>query len=220
LSLLRTIDLRLAYGRTVALDGVNLTLDAGEVVAVLGPSGSGKSSMLYCLSGVLKPDSGEVWFRDHRIDNQSADERSRLRLRVFGFVMQLGLLVPELSLLENVALPLRLIGQKKSHANDQAIEWLDRLGIGSLAGRRPGEVSGGEMQRAAVARALVHSPGIVYCDEPTGSLDTENGKIVLDLLVAQARDLRAATMIVTHNEDLTTLADRVLRMADGRVVEG
>jgi putative ABC transport system ATP-binding protein len=122
-------------------------------------------------------------------------------------------------LLENVALPLRLNGHSKSDATEQAFEWLDRLRIGPLADRRPGEVSGGEMQRAAVARSLIHSPGIVYCDEPTGSLDTENGKIVLDLLVGQARDLGAATMIVTHNEDLTALADRVLHVTDGRVVE-
>lgn len=218
--LLTTRGLTLSFGRTVALAGVDVSIGAGEVIAVLGPSGSGKSSLLYCLSGVLRPDSGEVWFRGERIDNASSETRSWLRRRSFGFVMQFGLLVPELSLLENVGLPLRLDGRSRADANAATGDWLDRLGIGHLAGMRPGEVSGGEMQRAAVARSLIHSPEVVFADEPTGSLDSENGQIVLDLLVDQARSLGAAVVIVTHNREVSGVADRVLRVADGHVVEG
>lgn len=220
LALLRTSDLRLTFGRTVALAGVDVLIGAGEVVAVLGPSGSGKSSLLYCLSGVLRPDAGEVWFRNERIDNASSDTRALLRRRSFGFVMQFGLLVPELSLLENVALPLRLDGRSRADANTVAADWMGRLGIGHLAGMRPGEVSGGEMQRAAVARSLIHSPEVVFGDEPTGSLDSANGRIVLDLLVDHARSMGAAVMIVTHDRDVSAVADRVLLVADGHVTEG
>jgi len=220
LALLETSGLTLRFDRTVALAGVDVSIGAGEVIAVLGPSGSGKSSLLYCLSGVLRPDAGEVWFRGERFDDATNDERALLRRRSFGFVMQFGLLVPELSLLENVALPLRLDGQSRADAYGTAFDWLGRLGIGHLSGMRPGEVSGGEMQRAAVARSLIHSPEIVFGDEPTGSLDSANGQIVLDLLVGQARGMGAAVVIVTHDQDVTAVADRVLRVADGHVVEG
>lgn len=215
-SILEGRDLQLVIGRSVALAGATLRVSQGEVVAVLGASGSGKSSLLHCLSGILAPTAGEVWFDGERVDALGDDGWSRLRRERLGFVLQLGQLVPELSLRENVALPLRLLGTGRLEASRHGEEWLDRLGIGELAGMRPGEVSGGEMQRAAVARALVHGPSVLLADEPTGALDSANGRLVLDLMVSHAREAGAAVVMATHDPATAAVADRVVRMVDGR----
>src|SRR5688572_32949054 len=150
--------LKKRFGKTTALDGVSVSIDPGEIVAVMGPSGSGKSTLLHCLAGILRPDEGEVWFDGERIDALGEGPLTKLRRSSFGFVFQLGQLVSELDLLENVALPLLLAGRPRKEALDGSRRWLGRLGVEEVADHRPGEVSAGQSQRAAVARALIHEP--------------------------------------------------------------
>jgi putative ABC transport system ATP-binding protein len=208
--------LRLAFGVTQALDGVDLSVARGEVVAVMGPSGCGKSTLLHVLSGVLIPDEGSVCLDGQRLDRRTDDERSALRLRRFGFVFQFGDLIPELSLRENVELPLRLQGRGRQ-ARDAAALLLAELDIAGVAERRPGQVSGGQAQRAAVARALVHDPDVVFADEPTGALDSAGGELVLDVLTAAARRRAAAIVLVTHEARTAAYADRTVFLHDGRL---
>lgn len=207
--------LRLRFGATVALDGVDIDVGRGEILAVMGRSGSGKSTLLHVLSGVLVPDQGEVLFGAQRLDTLGDAARSRVRLRHFGFVFQFGDLVPELSLRDNVELPLRLVGAKDAAAAAQ--ELLEEFEIAAVASRRPGQVSGGQAQRAAVARALVHRPEVVFADEPTGALDSVSGELVLDALTAAARRRGAAVVVVTHEARVAAYADRTLLLRDGRV---
>ncbi|MFI2652388.1 ABC transporter ATP-binding protein [Micromonospora fulviviridis] len=207
--------LRLRFGATVALDGVDIDVGRGEILAVMGRSGSGKSTLLHVLSGVLVPDQGEVLFGAQRLDTLGDAPRSRVRLRHFGFVFQFGDLVPELSLRDNVELPLRLVGAKDAAAAAQ--ELLEEFEIAAVASRRPGQVSGGQAQRAAVARALVHRPEVVFADEPTGALDSVSGELVLDALTAAARRRGAAVVVVTHEARVAAYADRTLLLRDGRV---
>ena len=147
-----------SFGETPALRGANLSVASGEIVAIMGPSGSGKSTLLHCLAGVFRPDSGEVWFNGQRIDGWDEDKRTKLRRTAFGFVFQFGQLVPELSTADNVALPLLLNKVGRKEAYKRAVSWLGRLGLEGLEGRRSGELSGGQAQRVAVARALVAGP--------------------------------------------------------------
>jgi len=211
-------DLRKTFGTTAALAGVTFEVTPGEVVAVMGPSGSGKSTLLHCLAGLLRPDAGEVVFDGRRVDQLSERERSALRLHRFGFVFQFGELVPELTLLENVALPVRLTQRAgRRTAARRAQEALAALGVGEVADRRAAEVSGGQAQRAAVARALVHDPAVVFADEPTGALDTVAGEQVLEALVGMARDRGTAVVLVTHEPRVAAYAQREVVLRDGRV---
>jgi putative ABC transport system ATP-binding protein len=216
--LLVGIDLRRRFGPTVALDGASVALAAGEVVAVMGPSGSGKSTLLHCLAGILRPDSGEVHYRGHRLDSLSEAARSRLRRSDFGFVFQFGQLVPELTAAENVMLPLLLAGLSRAEVAGRATEWLMRLEVQDVAGKRPGALSGGQGQRVAVARALVADPRVVFTDEPTGSLDSLNGEMVMNLLVDAARRQGATVVLVTHEPRVAAYADREIVLRDGRSV--
>ncbi|MDT8913156.1 ABC transporter ATP-binding protein [Amycolatopsis sp. PS_44_ISF1] len=214
--LLGARDLRKSFGPTLALDGAGIDLRAGEIVAVMGPSGSGKSTLLHCLAGIVPPDSGEVRYAGRVLSALPDRERSALRRSDFGFVFQFGQLVPELSCLENVALPLRLDGVRRKPAERLAREWLDRLEVGGLADQRPGEVSGGQGQRAAIARALVTGPRVVFADEPTGALDSLNGERVLRLFATAARETGAAVLLVTHEPRVAAYADREIVVRDGR----
>jgi putative ABC transport system ATP-binding protein len=204
-----------SFGPTPALRGADIDVAAGEVLAVMGPSGSGKSTLLHCLAGILRPDSGEVWFDGRRIDDLPEPTRSRLRRDRFGFVFQFGQLVPELPVLENVMLPLLLGGERMRTARAAANSLLDRLDLDGLHRRRPGELSGGQAQRVAVARALVARPTVIFADEPTGSLDTLAGEMVLDLLVDRARDQGATVLLVTHEARVASFADRQVVVRDG-----
>jgi len=210
------IDLHKAFGATAALRGASLTVGAGEVVAVMGPSGSGKSTLLHCLAGILRPDAGLVRYRDVDVTGLSDAGRSALRRRDFGFVFQFGQLVPELTCLQNVALPLRLARTGRREAERAAAEWLERLDVADVAGKRPGETSGGQGQRVAVARALVGRPSVVFADEPTGALDSLNGERVMELLVEVARESGAAVVLVTHEPRVAAYADREVVVRDGR----
>lgn len=198
--MLEARELTLSYGQTRALNGVSMSVAPGESVAVMGASGSGKSSLLHCLAGVIAPDSGSVHIDGTDLTGLSDRSRSRVRLERIGVVFQFGDLVPELSLIENVMLPLQLLGQKTAAARDRAMELLTELGIPDLADSRAGEVSGGQAQRAAVARAMVHRPAIVLADEPTGSLDSFNAEDVMDALIALTRTAETALVVVTPRQ--------------------
>lgn len=211
--------LRLSFGATPVLREVSIAVQPGELVAVMGPSGSGKSSLLHVLAGLLTPDAGEVHLNGSRTDGMSERARSALRLSRMGFVFQFGDLIPELTLVENVELPLRLTGISRRPARARALGALDRLDVRDVADRRVSDVSGGQAQRAAVARALVHEPALVFADEPTGALDTLAGELVLEALVTAARQQRTAVLLVTHDHRVAAYADRTVSVLDG-VVEG
>jgi putative ABC transport system ATP-binding protein len=213
--LLRATDLHLSFGSSPALTGASLDVGPGEILALLGPSGSGKSTLLHCLAGILRPDRGEVRYRGQRVDDQSDSVRSALRRSDFGFVFQFGSLVPELTALDNVALPLRLAGRRRRDAEADALQWLEQLEVGDVADKLPGEVSGGQGQRVAVARALVAGPRVVFADEPTGALDSLNGELVMDLLVGAARQQGASVVLVTHEPRVAAYADREVVLRDG-----
>jgi putative ABC transport system ATP-binding protein len=216
-SLIEARDLELSFGATPALRGASLAADAGEMLAVMGPSGSGKSTLLHCLAGILRPSAGEVWFGGRRIDTLGETERSALRRDRFGFVFQSGQLVPELSAVENVALPLLLGGMRRASALAQARPWFGRLGLDGLEGRRSGELSGGQAQRVALARGLITRPDVLFADEPTGSLDSLTGEQVMGLLTAAARDQGSTVILVTHEPRVAAYARREVIVRDGRV---
>jgi putative ABC transport system ATP-binding protein len=215
-SLLTAQDLRKVYGPTTALDGAEFSIHPGEVVAVMGPSGSGKSTLLHCLAGIVPPDSGSITYNGREVTAMSDAERSALRRSEFGFVFQFGQLVPELTCVENVALPLRLNGTSRKEAERTALAWMERLEVDDLRKKRPGEVSGGQGQRVAVARALVTNPRVVFADEPTGALDSFNGERVMELLTDAARSANAAVVLVTHEARVAAYSDREIVVRDGR----
>ncbi|MFD4693349.1 ABC transporter ATP-binding protein [Streptomyces sp. NPDC058463] len=215
-SLLVAHDLRKTYGSTAALDGASFSVHPGEVVAVMGPSGSGKSTLLHCLAGIITPDSGTVTYAGRELSAMSDAQRSALRRSDFGFVFQFGQLVPELTCVENVALPLRLNGTRRKEAERMALRWMERLEVEGLAAQRPGEVSGGQGQRVAVARALVGSPKVVFADEPTGALDSLNGERIMELLTECARSANTAVVLVTHEARVAAYSDRDVVVRDGR----
>ena len=218
-ALLSAEDLHRSFGSTAALDGASMSVAAGEIVAVMGPSGSGKSTLLHCLAGIIRPDAGTVRYQGADLAALGDRARSALRRTDFGFVFQFGQLVPELTCLENVALPLRLNGSRGRVAARRAREMLAELALAEIGGKRPGEVSGGQGQRVAVARALVTSPRVIFADEPTGALDSLNGETVLKLLLAAARQTGAAVVLVTHEARVAAYSDREAVVRDGRVRE-
>jgi len=209
--------LQLSFGSTPALRGASIGVASGEPLALTGPSGSGKSTLLHCLAGVLLPDTGIVTFAGRRLDELSADERTRLRRRHIGLVLQFGQLVPELTAVENVALPLLLEGRTRRDAEQAARRWLEQLEVIDRADVRPPGMSGGEQQRVAIARALVTSPDVVLADEPTGSLDTVTGELALEVLVKATRETGAALVVVTHDHRVSAWMDREVVLRDGAV---
>jgi len=215
-SLLMADDLHKSYGHTPALDGAEFSIHPGEVVAVMGPSGSGKSTLLHCLAGIVRPDSGSVHYGGRELSAMSDSERSGLRRGEFGFVFQFGQLVPELTCVENVALPLRLSGVKRKEAEARSLSWMERLEVAAVAAKRPGEVSGGQGQRVAVARSLVTGPRVLFADEPTGALDSLNGERVMELLTEAARETRTAVVLVTHEARVAAYSDREVVVRDGK----
>jgi putative ABC transport system ATP-binding protein len=207
----------LSFGETPALRGASVSIASGEILAIMGPSGSGKSTLLHCLAGILVPDSGEVWFNGHRVDTMSESERSALRRDRFGFVFQFGQLVPELTAEENVALPLLLGGTRRNEALASARRWFERLKLDGLERHRAGEMSGGQAQRVALARGLVAHPEVLFADEPTGSLDSLTGELVMDLMTAAARQEGTTVVLVTHEPRVAAYADREVIVRDGTV---
>lgn len=205
--------------RTVALDGVDLTVRAAESLAIMGPSGSGKTTLLHVLGGILAPASGSVLHQGTDLATLSDAARTRLRRSAFGFVFQDGQLLGELTALENVILPRMLAGQSRRAASADARSWLDRLGLGGMHDRRPGQLSGGQAQRVAIARAMAGRPGVVFADEPTGALDQATGHSVLDLLVRTCDEAGASLVIVTHDPQVAGACERTVAMQDGRIAQ-
>ena len=215
--IVEALNLVKSFGSTPALRGASLAVQRGEIVAVMGPSGSGKSTLLHCLAGILVPEEGEVWFGGRRLDTLSDDERSALRRDRFGFVFQSGQLVPELTAEENVALPLLLSGTRRGPAMTAARKWFGPLDLDGLQRRRSGELSGGQAQRVALARGLVAGPEILFADEPTGSLDSMSGEMVMNLLTAAVREHGTTVILVTHDARVAAYADREVIVRDGKV---
>jgi putative ABC transport system ATP-binding protein len=209
-----------SYGRTRALTGVSLEIAEGEIVAITGPSGSGKSTLLHCLAGIIRPESGEVVLDGRRIDTLSEEELTKLRRESFGVVFQFGELVPELTAAENVALPMLFNRRGRQESMDVAVDWLARLEVSDCADQRPGELSGGQLQRVAVARALATCPRVVFADEPTGALDTLGGEQVMSALLGAARAGRTTVVLVTHDNRVAAYADREIALRDGAVLAG
>lgn len=218
MSIIEAKNIKKAFGKkTLALRGANLAVEPGEIVAVMGPSGSGKSTLLHCLAGILKIDSGEVRFDGENIGKMSDKKRNQLRREKFGFVFQFSQLVPELTALDNVALPLLINGINKTEAYAKAKTWLKKVGVEAVANQIPGELSGGQAQRVAVARAMVIEPKILFADEPTGSLDSLNSEKVMDLFIKTAKEIGTTVIMVTHEPTIAAYADRSVIVRDGVV---
>jgi putative ABC transport system ATP-binding protein len=206
-----------SYGSTYALRGVSVAVKPGEVLAVMGPSGSGKSTLMHCMAGIFAPDKGQVLFEGKDLFAFSDTERTALRRSAFGFVFQFGQLVPELSAIDNIALPLILGGAKRSAAVDRAKPWFKKLGLEGLENRTLGELSGGQAQRVAIARALITKPKVIFADEPTGSLDSLNSEQVMELMTDLARENNVAVVLVTHEPRTAAYADREIIVRDGKI---
>ena len=234
--IMRARGLEMSFGQTRALRGVDLDLLTGEVLAVTGPSGSGKSTLLHVMAGVLVPDAGSVGYHGGKasgdVSAQAAEDisvniaaldeaaRSRLRLNEFGFIFQFGQLLPDLSALDNVTIPLLLAGAPRRKALARARETLGELGLSEHLDKRPGQLSGGQAQRAAVARALVTSPRILFADEPTGSLDSLAAERTMEVLLNSVHSRGAALVIITHDARVAAYADREVTVRDGRISPG
>lgn len=208
-------DITKDFGGGPVLAGISLDIAPGELVAVMGPSGSGKSTLLHCMSGVLTPTHGSVRYGEEELSALADAPRSRTRLRNFGFVFQDGQLLPELSNVDNVALPGMLNGMGRHAARKRAMELLDQLGLGDLADRRPAQVSGGQAQRVTIARALVANPGVVFADEPTGALDQSTGHEVMQMLTTIVRQSGASLVMVTHDPKVADWMQRRVEIRDG-----
>lgn len=210
-------NIKKSFGQTHALRGVDVAVKRGEVLAIMGPSGSGKSTLLHSLAAINSVDSGEIVFDGQRIDKMNDKQRSILRRTAFGFVFQFSQLVPELSVHDNVALPLLLNGVKRKEAYQCASTWLGKVGLKGKENSLPGEISGGQAQRVAIARAMVIEPQILFADEPTGSLDSLNSEKVMELFIKTAKENDTTVIMVTHEPTIAAYADREIIVRDGLV---
>ena len=206
--------------KVCALKGVDFAVKRGEMVAVMGPSGCGKTTLLNCLSGLDRFDQGEVEIDGTQLPMMSDDERTEYRARRMGFVFQLYNLLPALSNVENVEMPLLLSGVSSARGRKRATEVLDMVGLPGVAGRLPAELSGGQRQRVTIARALVNEPAIIWADEPTGDLDSDTTEEIMDLLCRLNKENQQTFVLVTHSDDVAGRADRIVRMRDGLIVDG
>ena len=217
-SIISAKNIKKSYGQTEVLHGVSLDVKQGEVLAIMGPSGSGKSTLLHSLAAIIPVDSGEIVFGGHNIGKFSDNKRSILRRTAFGFVFQFSQLVPELSVIDNVALPLLLNGVSRNKAYAEAKRWLEAVGLSDKHDSTPGEISGGQAQRVAIARAMVAQPKILFADEPTGSLDSLNSEHVMELFIKTAKDNGTTVIMVTHEPSIAAYADREIVVRDGQII--
>lgn len=206
------------YGTVEVLRGVDLTVQKGEVVSIAGPSGSGKSTLLHILGTLDKADTGTVSVNGTSVDTLSGNKLAAFRNQHIGFVFQFHHLLPEFSAVENVCIPGWLAGKNKSDVKQEAARLLNMLGLSHRSDNKPNQLSGGEQQRVAVARALINKPAIIFADEPTGNLDTANARDLHQLFFDLRKEFGQTFLIVTHNEELARLSDRVLYMRDGKIV--
>lgn len=206
------------YGAVEVLKGVDIAIDAGEIVSIVGPSGSGKSTLLHILGTLDKPDRGEVFLHQQNITHLQGNKLSNFRNKHIGFVFQFHHLLPEFSALENVCIPGWLTSRNKNEVKEKAEQLLKILGLHQRLENKPNQLSGGEQQRVAVARALINKPDVVFADEPTGNLDTANAKELHQLFFDLRKEFKQTFLIVTHNEELAHLSDRTLTMKDGKII--
>jgi lipoprotein-releasing system ATP-binding protein len=204
------------YGPVEVLKGVSLEIEKGELVSIVGASGAGKSTLLYIVSSLEQADKGEVTFNGQNITKLNNKELAAHRNRSMGFVFQFHHLLPEFTAIENVSIPGWIAKQAKKKINDRALELLDFMGLADKADKKPNSLSGGEQQRVAVARALLNSPELIFADEPTGNLDSENAAALHDLFIRLRNEMNQSFLIVTHNESLAAMSNRTLQMKDGR----
>lgn len=222
--MIEAIDIHKDYdhpaGKVHVLKGIDLKIQEGEVVAIVGPSGAGKSTLLHIMGGLDKPVKGRVHFDNEDIYRLSESKRAQIRNRKIGFIFQFYHLLPEFTAVENVILP--ALVAKDAGASDgykaKAVVMLDRVGLSHRIEHKPQELSGGEQQRVAIARALINEPKVIFCDEPTGNLDSESGKGVIDLLMELNKKNRQTLVIVTHDESIAKRSHRVVQMRDGRIL--
>jgi len=205
------------YGNLWVLKGVDVHIQKGEIVSIVGPSGCGKSTLLHILGTLDMPAKGDVTLQNEKISELKGRQLADFRNQHIGFVFQFHHLLPEFSALENVCIPGWIAGSKRSEVEQRATELLNVLGVGHRIDNKPGALSGGEQQRVAVARALINNPDIVFADEPTGNLDTANAKELHELFFHLRDKMEQTFLIVTHNEDLARMSDRVLHMRDGLI---
>ena len=216
--IIKADDIKKSYGETHAMRGISLEIKRGEVLAIMGPSGSGKSTLLHTLAGIIKPDSGKVYFSGSRIDNLNDHGRTMLRRTKFGFVFQFSQLVPELTAIDNVAVPLLLNGIPRGEAYHRAEQWLNKVGItDAKLNHLANQLSGGQIQRVAIARAMVINPEVLFADEPTGSLDSLNSELVMKMFIKIAKENGTTVVMVTHEPTIAAYADREIIVRDGRV---
>lgn len=206
------------YGPLAVLKGVDIAVQKGEIVSIVGSSGAGKSTLLHILGTLDKADSGTILINDQVVSNLKGRELAAFRNKHIGFVFQFHHLLPEFSAVENVCIPGWIAGRKKKEVQADAIKLLKRLGLADRIENKPQQLSGGEQQRVAVARALINQPLIVFADEPTGNLDSKNAKELHELFVSLRDDFQQTFLIVTHNEDLAAMSDRRLHMKDGQIL--
>ena len=215
---IRTEDIKKSYGETHAMRGISLAIKRGEVLAIMGPSGSGKSTLLHTIAGIIRPDSGKIYFNGSRIDNLNDRQRTMLRRNKFGFVFQFSQLVPELTAIDNVAVPLLLNGINRKTAYQKAEQWLNKVGIADAKlNHLANQLSGGQIQRVAIARAMIINPEVLFADEPTGSLDSLNSELVMKMFIKTAKDNGTTVVMVTHEPTIAAYADREIIVRDGKV---
>ncbi len=204
------------YGSLEVLKGVDINISKGEIVSIVGSSGAGKTTLLHILGSLDSPDKGEIWYEGNRIDTLKPKELAAFRNKNIGFVFQFHHLLPEFTALENVCIPGWIAGKKTKELEKKAMDLLVTLGVDHRAAHKPNALSGGEQQRIAVARALINDPGIIFADEPTGNLDSSNANSLHHLFQELRDKLNQTFLIVTHNEELASMSDRVLHMKDGK----
>jgi ABC-type antimicrobial peptide transport system, ATPase component len=217
--MLKGINIHKRYGAVQVLKGVDIEIRKGEVASIVGPSGSGKSTLLHILGTLDKADTGQVKMNETMISTLTGNKLAAFRNKHIGFVFQFHHLLPEFTALENVCIPGWLAGRKKAEVKEKAEGLLRLLGLSARLENKPNEMSGGEQQRVAVARALINNPGIVFADEPTGNLDSANAQELHRLFFDLRDQFNQTFLIVTHNEELAKLSDRVLFMKDGKIVD-
>ncbi|MHC2993323.1 lipoprotein ABC transporter ATP-binding protein [Pontibacter sp. HJ8] len=217
--MLQVVNIHKKYGSLEVLKGIDLLIHAGEVVSIVGASGAGKSTLLHILGTLDSTDTGEVLFDGKNISRMNGTDLARFRNRHIGFIFQFHNLLPEFTALENVSLPGYLAGRPEKEVREQAANLLSMLNLSHRMHHKPSELSGGEQQRTAVARALVNSPRIIFADEPSGNLDSHNAQELHEIFFKLRREFNQTFVIVTHNEQLATMADRTLVMKDGLIVQ-
>ncbi len=217
--MLKATDIYKNYGQVEVLRGVDLEIERASMVSIIGASGAGKSTLMHILGTLDPADSGTIEINQKRVDTLQGKALADFRNREIGFIFQFHHLLPEFTVLENICIPAWIAGQKTSKTQDEAMELLQILGIKKLAQNKPGQLSGGEQQRAAIARALINRPSIVFADEPTGNLDSHNAQEMHSLFLDLRHRFGQTFLIVTHNEELADLCDRKLIMKDGKMVD-